>query len=362
MIDEAWLDDLKRRVDLVELGRRYGVQWDTRGKEPRACCPFHPEKTASFYALRDPRRGVPRFVCYGSCGRSWSAVSFLVDGHRREFREAVEELAGLAGLEVPKGRETQEARDRREAAKARRASILDAIELAQRYFVSCLGADRPEAEEARAYLERRGLQAAVEPWGIGFAPGGQGLVQWLDRHQVPADVAEAAYLTGRRDDGSRYPFFWDGRVTLPWRDHQGRLVAHVGRTLGDGEPKYLNPGEIPGLFVKGELVFGLDRAARAVADEGEAWVVEGQVSAITPHLHGLRHVVACGGKAFSPAHARALRAAGARRLVFLLDGDDAGRAGAAAASRVALGEGLPALVAELPQGLDPDDFLRAEAA
>lgn len=362
MIPPDWLDDLKRRTDLAALGTRYGVQWQTRGRELRACCPFHDERTPSFHLLADPRSGPPRYVCYGACGRSWSAVSFLVDGHQRDFLDAVEELAQAAGLTVPRKGETAAAAAARAAAKGRREAILAAIELAQAYFARALQADRPEAAAARAYVEGRGLAAAVEPWGLGYAPPGDGLVQWLDRHGVDPEVAHQAYLVRRGESGGRYAFLRD-RLTLRWRDRAGRTVAHVGRALQpDAEPKYLNPGEIPGLYIKGELLFGLHEAAAAIARHGVAWVVEGQLSCLTPHLHGHPQVVACGGKAFTPAHARLLLGAGARRAVFVLDGDDAGRQGAEAAVPVAEAEGLPTEVAALPQGLDPDDYLRQPEA
>jgi DNA primase len=361
VLSNEWVEDLKRRVDLVELGRRYGITWDTRGKTPKACCPFHSERTPSFHVLSDPRSGVPRFVCYGGCGRSWSAVAFLVDGHKREFLPAIEELAGLAGITVPKRPETEQARAARETEKATRSAILSAIDLAQAFFVRALSADTEVAVAARAYVERRELGAAVEPWGLGLAPPGAALIRHLDEHQVAPEIAEAAWLTQRGDDGHRYAFLRN-RLTIPWRDRSGRVVlSHVGRLLGPGEPKYLNAGEIPGVYVKGELVFGIHAAAEAIRRTEEALVVEGQLSCITPHLHGLANAVACGGKAFSPAHARLLLGAGARRAVFLLDGDDAGRKGAAAAVPIALAEGLQVLVAELPQGLDPDDVLRKTA-
>jgi DNA primase len=135
-------------------------------------------------------------------------------------------------------------------------------------------------------------------------------------------------------------------------------VAHVGRVLGDGEPKYLNPGEISGVFVKGDLVFGLYEAAEHIRNTGEALITEGQFSAMTPHLHGLRHVVACGGKAFGRSHVRSILGAGGKRATFLMDADPAGREAVEAGLRVALAEGFPVRVAELPVGMDPDDYLR----
>ncbi|NTU59655.1 MAG: toprim domain-containing protein [Deltaproteobacteria bacterium] len=361
MIEEGWLEELKRKVDLAELGRRYGVQWDTRGRDPKACCPFHDEKTPSFHILGDPRRGVPRFVCYGACGRSWSAVSFLVDAHHRPFLEAVEELAALAGIAVPRGLDTTAARAEREQRRERREQTLAAVEVAQQFFSAYLReGESLHADTAREYVAARGLGAAVEGWGLGCAPPGHYLLDHLAEYQVAPEVADAAGLTARSDDGRRYAFLRK-RLTLPWRDRSGRVLAHVGRAYApDVAPKYLHPGEIPGVFVKGELVYGIHEAADHIHRAREAWVVEGQLSCLTPHLYGIRNVVACGGKAFSAAHARTLVGAGAERLVFVLDGDPAGRSGAAQAVRVAQAEKVPCQVLDLPAGLDPDDWFHVD--
>ena len=358
MIPDAWLVDIKARTDLVALGESRGVQWQHSQGKVRACCPFHAEKTPSFHVLEAPRKGAPRFVCYGACNRSWSAVSFLVDGFRVDFQDALAELAARLGLEVPRGPEAEGARRQRLEAQERRQAILSAIDCAQEYFVKALWAERPEASAAREYIEQRQLSPAVEAWGFGFAGGWNGLVEWLDQKKVPRVVAEAAGLLRVSPETGKAYTFLHHRLTLAWKNRAGVLVAHVGRSLDGSEPKYLNPPEIPGVFTKGELLFGLHEALPHIQQSGLAYVAEGQLSCITPHLHGLPQCVATGGTSFGSAHARLLASAGARRLVFLRDGDSAGRKSARAAVPVALAEGLQVQVGRLPEGQDPDDYLR----
>lgn len=355
MIPEDWLERLKAQTDLLALGRRYGLVW--QGK--KACCPFHTEDTPSFHAIeKSNKTGLPLFRCYGACSQSWDPIEFVRKASGKDFHDAVAELAADCGLEVPKRPETDAEKERREAEKARKEKILDALMWAQDYFVRALQAQNDEAAAARAYVDRRQLTASVEPWGLGLCPKGQGLVKWLDGKGVSREIAEEAYLTRRRDDATRYAFLWN-RLTIPWRNRSGQVVAHVGRALSPGqEPKYLNPGDVPGVFTKGELVWGLFEAQEAIRRTGVALVAEGQVSALTPHLHGLCNFVCVGGTAFTAEHARLLAGAGAHTLVVCTDGDAAGRDAKRRILPTALAEGLHVKMAELPLGQDPDDYLR----
>jgi DNA primase len=268
-----------------------------------------------------------------------------------DFLEAVQELSDLADLELPNEPEERKARRRRLEAVRR------AIAWAQHYFVQALQADTDAAGNARAYVAERGLAAAVAPWGLGYAPRDNGLKRWLlEQHRVAEDLAVEAYLLQRGKSGT-YPFQRE-RVTVPVRDPSGRVLAHVGRAVAGQQPKYLHPGNITGVYAKGEALFGLYEAQDAIRETEQVLLVEGQISAITAHEFGFRNVVALGGTAFTEAQVRRLVGCGARDAVFLLDGDEAGLRAVERALPACLAAGLPARVVELPNGMDPDELLR----
>jgi DNA primase len=311
-------------------------------------------------AYQAPQVGAPRFECFGSCARTWDAIAFVQERAGLGFAEAVQDLAELAGVTVspasggnPRGSTEKNSRD----------EILQVLEAAQEYFSKALQADHPTAARARAYLAERDLEAAVGPWGIGYAPGTGGLSRWLKGRGFAEAVLLDAYLLRPGKDG-RPPYpFQRNRLTFPQRDRRGRVIAHVGRSVPDeagqaAEPKYLNPGAIPGVYAKGETLFGLYEAQEAIRRAGFAWVVEGPVDAVRLHLAGLPHSVALGGTAFSEAQAKLLGSAGAREVVFLLDADPAGAKALTRALPVCLDAALPARVVELPEGEEPDSLLR----
>lgn len=354
------LDALKRRVDLLALGERHGVQWVAGSGLPRARCPFHTEDTPSFVAYQEPQVGCPRFECFGSCARTWDAIAFVREKTGLGFAEAVRELAAVAGMDVsPAHVDPAQLR----AEKDRREEILRALEGAQEYFVDALQADHPAAARARAYLGERELEAAVEAWGIGYAPGSGGLTRLLKGRGFAEGLLVDACLLRPGKDG-RPPYESQrNRIMFPLRDRRGRIIAHLGRSVPDeggeaAEPKYLNPGKVPGVYAKRETLFGLFEAREAIRKTGFAWLVEGPVDAVRLHLAGLPHSVALDGTAFSEAQARLLLAAGAREVIFLLDADAAGEKALTRALPVCLAAGLQARVVMLPDGEDPDSLLR----
>jgi DNA primase len=350
-IADGWIDELKSRVDLEELATRYGVRWIRSGRLATAHCPFHEEDTASFVPMQKPKVGSPRFHCYGACNRSWDAIAFVQERAGVDFLEALQELSDLANLELPNQSEDRKARQQR------LETLRRAIDWAQHYFVQALQADTDAAENARAYVSERGLAAAVEPWGLGYAPRDNGLKRWLlAQRRVAEDVAVEAYLLQRGGSGT-YPFQRE-RVTVPVRDRSGRVQAHVGRAVAGQQPKYLHPGNIIGVYAKGEALFGLYEARDVIRETGQVLLLEGQISAITAHEFGFRNAVALGGSTFTEAQARRLVGCGARDAVFVLDGDEAGLRAVERALPACLAAGLPARVVELPNGMDPDELLR----
>ncbi len=316
--DPAFLDELRARTPIAAvIGRK--TKLVRSGRQYRACCPFHGEKTPSFYVYDD------HFHCFG-CGAHGDAISFVMQAEGRSFLEAIEGLASEAGLEVPR----QAPADRGRAERAK--TLTDVLDAAQRGYVRRLQA--PEGRAALAYLRGRGLaDATIADHGLGWSGEGRGalLAELREQGFAPELVAEAGLLRLDEDGRPKGELFFN-RVTFPIRDRRGGLVSFGGRTLGDGQPKYLNGPETP-LFAKRRTLFGLERAAssmRTVRPAGEARagsrelvVVEGYMDVIALHQAGFAGAVAPLGTALTPEQLEALwRVAPAPVLCF--DGDAAG--------------------------------------
>ena len=344
-----FLDELRARVDLAGLvGKRVRLQ--KRGREHIGLCPFHNEKTPSFTLNED--KGF--YHCFG-CGEHGSAIDFVMKLDNLSFPDAVERLAGDAGLEVPV--ESPEQRARAERAKTH-YGILQA---ASDYFEKQLR--MPAGKPALDYLNGRGItEASVARFRIGFAPNSRdGLKTALARQNITdAEMIETGLLI-QPDDGGRQPYDrFRGRVMFPISDRRGRVIAFGGRILGEGEPKYLNSPETP-LFQKRRNLYGLAEAAEAARAKGSIIVVEGYTDVIALDQAGLGNAVAPLGTALTEDQVRLLwRYAAEPYLCF--DGDAAGTraAGRAAENMLAIltpGHGLR--FASLPAGQDPDSLVRA---
>ncbi len=346
-IPPSFLDEIRTRVPVSDIvGRR--VKLIRAGREMKACCPFHNEKTPSFYVNDD--KGF--YHCFG-CGAHGDVVSFLMDQEGQDFRGAVEQLAGQAGLDMPQ--ESPEARERARAAQG----LHDVAALAEDWFRRQLGSI--EGADARKYVEERGLTAeTVKSFGIGFAPDSRGaLMQAVD---APREKLIAAGLLVQPEDAGRDPYDrFRSRLIFPIHDMRGRTVGFGGRILGKGEPKYLNSPDGP-LFDKGRLLYNLNRAAAPARKSGRLVVVEGYMDVIALAQAGFAEAVAPMGTAMTEDQMKlAWRAVPEPVLCF--DGD---AAGVRAANRAAV-RALPLLepgkslrFAILPEGKDPDDLVRAQ--
>jgi DNA primase len=354
-LPSGFLDELRARVPLSDIvGRR--VTWDRRKSNPAkgdywACCPFHQEKSPSFHV--DDRQGF--YYCFG-CHAKGDAVSFLRDHENLSFREAVEELARAAGLEMP--REDPRAA----AADDRRRSLADWMEAAVRYYRARLAAARGEA--ARRYLDGRGVGApARERFELGYAaPERRALTEHLTGLGAPvADLVEAGLSIAPEDGGPPFDRFRD-RLMFPIRDARGRCIAFGGRAMSaDAQAKYLNSPETP-LFDKSRTLFNIGPAREAAARARTLIVAEGYMDVIALVEAGFAHAVAPLGTAITEAHLTQLWKI-APEPVIALDGDAAGRRAAMRAIDLALPllePGRSLRFALLPGGRDPDDLIRAE--
>jgi len=346
-IPDSFIDELLARTDIVELIESR-VPLKRAGREYRACCPFHDERTPSFTV--SPTKQF--YHCFG-CGAHGNAIRFLMEYDRLEFLDAVEELARRAGLEVP--RETT----RRRAPEGE--DIYAVLAAAQRFYAQQLAASEP----ARRYLAGRGLdRAIIERYGIGFAPDGwEHLKTALGTDARRLTLLDKAGLLSRNDQGRVYDKFRN-RIMFPIRDRRGRTIAFGGRVIDKADsPKYLNSPETP-LFHKGRELYGLYEARQAVSRLKRLIVVEGYMDVLSLAQFGINEAVATLGTATTREHAELLFR-NAPDVVFCFDGDRAGRAAAWRAVENVLPrmrDGRQALFLFLPEGEDPDSIVRKEGA
>ena len=346
LIPKQFIVDLIDRADVVEVvGRR--VQLKKAGKEYKACCPFHDEKTPSFTV--SPAKGF--YHCFG-CGAHGTALDFLMEYDHMDFVEAVESLAGTMGVEVPR-------EEGQRPAKSYDA-LFDLVSRVERYFQ----AELKTSDAAVAYLKDRGIDGATaKRFGLGYAPAGWSNV--LDKFGPSKEAIERLLATGliiRRDDGGHYDRFRE-RLMFPIRDARGRTIGFGGRVLGKGEPKYLNSPETV-LFHKGRELYGLYEARQALRQIDRLVVVEGYMDVVGLARHGIDFAVATLGTATTDEHLNRLFRI-CEQVVFCFDGDRAGRAAAWRALENALPqirEGRQVRFAFLPEGEDPDTYVRQHEA
>ncbi len=343
-IPDAFLDELLARTDIVEVieGR---VPLKRAGREFRANCPFHDERTPSFWV--SPQKQF--YHCFG-CGAHGTAIKFLMEYDRMEFLDAVEELAQRAGLTVP--------REARSSAPGEFAELYEICEAAARYYQRQLAT----SERARAYFAKRGVdEANVRRFALGYAPDSwDALKSALGTDAQRLKALEKAGLLSVGDRGS-YDKFRD-RVMFPIHDRRGRVIAFGGRVLEKDEgPKYLNSPETP-LFHKGRELFGLHQARQANTKLARLIVVEGYMDVIALFQYGVTQAVATLGTATTKDHAELLFRNSAD-VYFCFDGDRAGRQAAWRAVESVLPrlkEGRQAHFLFLPEGEDPDTLVRSE--
>jgi DNA primase len=343
MIPNDFVQTLLSRVDIVDVIDRY-VPLKKTGANFSACCPFHSEKTPSFTV--SPAKQF--YHCFG-CGAHGTAIGFLMEYGGKSFPNAVEELARDAGLAVPRIERPGES-ERRE-----QVDDLTAITLTAAKFYRAQLKDSPRAIE---YLKQRGLTGAIAAhFGIGYAPDAwQPLASAFERYDAAA--LETAGLVIAAEGGKRYDRFRD-RIMFPIHDARGQVIGFGGRVLGDGDPKYLNSPETP-LFSKGRELYGLFLARAAIRDAGIVVVVEGYMDVVALAQHGVQYAVATLGTSTTPTQVQKLFRQ-SDRVVFCFDGDDAGRKAAWRALENALpvlADGKNAAFLFLPEGEDPDDFVR----
>jgi DNA primase len=346
LIPKQFIVDLIDRADVVDVvGRR--VQLKKAGREFKACCPFHDEKTPSFTV--SPSKGF--YHCFG-CGAHGTAVGFLMEFDHMSFVEAIESLANSMGVQVPRNESDRPAR--------RYDELFELMSRVERFWQQGLKAN-PAAVD---YLKNRGIDGSTaRRFGLGYAADAWSAV--LDKFgtsQEAIDRLLAAGLVIRKDNGGHYDRFRD-RIMFPIRDVRGRCIAFGGRTLGDGEPKYLNSPETV-LFHKGRELYGLYEARQALRQIDRFVVVEGYMDVVALARHGIDFSVATLGTATTADHLNRLFRL-TENVDFCFDGDRAGKQAAWRALETALPhirEGRQVRFVFLPDGQDPDSYVNAHGA
>lgn len=351
MIPDSIVEEVRLRADIVETIGEH-LQLKRAGREFRALCPFHHEKTPSFYVV--PAKGF--FKCFG-CGESGDVFGFLMKHVGMSFTDAVRHVAAKVGVEIP---DVQAGRDAEEPHRV----LYEAIAFAEDFFRRMLREDAA-GEQARQYIARRALDdASLDRFRIGYAPEAwRALREAAHRHGIEDDVLlEAGLIKQNERSEEPYDRFRD-RIIFPIAEPGDRTIAFGGRLRGRGgenAPKYLNSPETP-IYHKGRVLYGLNWAKGAIRRDGGALVVEGYMDFVSLAGRGIENVVAGMGTALTPEQAN-LIARYAHRAYLLYDSDTAGQRATFRSADALLRAGVHPLVVTLPAGEDPDSLARTGGA
>lgn len=350
LIPQSVIDEILARTDILQVVQQY-VTLKRAGVNYKGLCPFHNEKTPSFNV--HPGKGI--YKCFG-CGAGGNVIGFLMELEGWSFPEAVRHLAEREGVEIPEetDEEREEARQRRSAKKA----YLRVMELAQNFYEDNLWSDRGRA--ARQYLQERGVDdETARTFGLGYAPDGwQNLLDHLADNDIPpAWVQRAGLALQRRSKDGFYDRFRH-RIVFPVVDIWGNTLAFGGRVFAanDDGPKYINSSETR-FYVKGEHLYGLHPAKKAIQDAEYAILVEGNFDVISLYAAGVQNVIAPMGTAVTDRQARLLGRY-CRKVVVAFDGDDAGRKATVRCLPALESADVEGRVIRFDDGEDPDTFVR----
>jgi DNA primase len=346
----SFADRVKQQADIVRVVGEY-VQLKKAGQNFRGLCPFHSEKTPSFNV--HPTRQI--YHCFG-CGKGGDVFSFVMEMEKCEFPDAIRIVAEKSGIPIPRPKE-RSPEERKE--NQQRAALTEVHREAQTFFVSQLQGTL-EGKAARAYLEDRGIdKAAMDRFGIGYAPSGGDLLLRHFKSKYPEKLLAESGLISRGENGRIFDRF-RRRITFPIANESGKIVAFGCRALGDDMPKYLNSPETP-IYSKSTVLYHLDRAKEALRRSDFAVLVEGYMDAIAVARAGMSNVVASCGTSLAEPQIKLLGRF-TRRVIVNYDPDTAGQTATERSISLLLEHDFEVRVLALPGKADPDKFIREQGA
>ncbi len=353
---QHFIDELKNRADLVRIIEPY-APLKKKGANLMGCCPFHQEKTPSFSV--NPSKGF--YKCFG-CGKGGTAFNFVMEIEGLNFPEAIKRIAEISGIPLPEPIDDANYERNKQRKKERKAIADEVIELnrfALEFWENHLQDNNAHARSAREYLEKREISdEIVKKFHIGFAPDSwDALLSLLKEKGADEKLIEESGLVSKNEEKNRVYDRFRGRIMFPVLNVDGNPVAFGARILATGEPKYLNSPETPA-YIKGEHLYGLFQSKEDIRRKKYSILVEGYLDLIALYQFGVTNCVASLGTAFTEMQAKLLGRF-AKKVVVNYDGDKAGVKAARRAIEILLAEDFEIKILVLPEGKDPDDFIRA---
>ncbi len=342
-IPENIVERIINESDVVSVISEF-IALKKSGKDYKGLCPFHQEKTPSFYVV--PSKGF--FHCFG-CGKGGSVANFIMEHERMDYPSALRYLAEKAGIEIP----------RAESVDSFEEKLYSALNAAASYYQNTLY-DHPAGKMVLEYLESRGISKdTARLFGFGFAPSGwENLIKNAAARGIKVADLEAAGLVSKKE---KYYDRFRNRLMIPIKTLSGKVLGVGGRAMpGDDSPKYINSPETA-VYKKGQILYGMDLSRDFIRDKDEAVVVEGYFDLVALHQAGIRNVVAVSGTGFTVQQA-SLLSRFCRRVILLYDSDSAGIRAANRACGVLYDSGLQPSLVLLPRGFDPDSFVREKGS
>lgn len=342
LIPQNILDQIQDRLNIAEVIGGY-IPLKKAGRNFKALCPFHHEKTASFVV--NPDKGI--YHCFG-CGEGGNIFGFVMKFERLDFPETVKMLAQKAGVLIPANLTAE--------ANSQTDYLYKINELASSYYREML-LKSAEAAAARAYLTKRGLNPeTVEKFKLGFAPDSwDGFLNYAKSKGIKESWLEKSGLILPGKEKGYYDRF-RGRLIFPIFNAKGQIIAFGGRVLDDGLPKYINSPETP-VYIKGHNLYGLNFAAESIREKDYCLIVEGYLDLITPYGAGFKNIVASLGTSLTVEQVRLIKRY-TKNVIMVYDPDLAGEAATLRGLDLFVEEDMLVKIINLPQGLDPDDFIR----
>ena len=356
---QHFIDDLKTRADLVRIIEPY-APLKKKGANWMGCCPFHQEKTPSFSV--NPAKGF--YKCFG-CAKGGNAFTFVMEIEGLNFPEAIKRVAEISGVPLPEpidDKKYEQNKQRRQEKKEIADQVIELNRYALEFWEHHLQENNPHSKAAREYLEKREISVETQKaFHIGFAPDSWDAVMSLLKEKgADEKLIEQSGLVSINEEKKRVYDRFRGRIMFPVLDIKGNPIAFGARILAQGEPKYLNSPETPA-YIKGEHLYGLFQSKEEIRQKKFAILVEGYLDLIALYQYGIKNTAASLGTAFTPEQSKLLSRY-TKRVVINYDGDNAGVKAARRAIETLIKEDFETKVLILPDGQDPDDFLKANGA